>query len=202
MRTFLGRIAANAGPSLTAGAVVLAVGAGLGTLGLHEVPDRASPFSNGLVRGAIVVGSVGAAWCVMTFVVAMVATVKTERLRRQLGKALRQANDLREHLTNSGTEEWFTNCRSLLRAGLGEAEEHAFILELRPERLLAFSASNVTYHGMVRLGEIVRRPLLHARFDFDGSEDWMGDERRYASPVQSEGEATPPGGASPAGAPG
>jgi NO-binding membrane sensor protein with MHYT domain len=88
MRAFLGRIAANAGASLTSGAVVLAIGGAFLSLGLTEVSQYTSPFSNPCVVGGLVVGGIGAVWCIGTFAAAMRATLKTDRFREQLGKAI------------------------------------------------------------------------------------------------------------------
>jgi hypothetical protein len=132
MRTLLSRISANAGSSLTAGGTLLAVGVAIGAIGLTEVSlvngDGTSPLRNGWVQVGLVVGMIGAAWTIATFVLAMIATKKHADFHRTLGHALNDG----EHLANNWgslqeIRTWGQQTADLIHAGLGDGEDRLFL---------------------------------------------------------------------------
>jgi hypothetical protein len=133
MRALLGRVAANAGASLTVGGTVLAIGVALGAVGLGELrPDTPpSPFSNGFVRAGMVLIALGAVWTIGTFVLAMVATAKTEYFRDEIADALRAGNVLMESQTEDAdeAERWGQTVADLIEAGLGGFEAVLFVTD-------------------------------------------------------------------------
>jgi hypothetical protein len=75
----------------------------------------------------IVVGMVGAAWTIATFVLAVIATKKHADFQRLLGHALHDG----EHLANNRgslqeTRTWGQQAADLIHAGLGDGEDRLF----------------------------------------------------------------------------
>jgi len=143
MRAFLGRIVGNAGSSLTAGGTVLAIGVALGAIGLAETTSAnsaklvylrppQSPFANGWVICGLIAGVIGALWVIGTFVLALIATAKTERFRQLLGHALNDGERLHEQApptTLQVIRAWGQQAHDLVQAGYGPGEARLFLGE-------------------------------------------------------------------------
>jgi hypothetical protein len=130
MRTFLGRLSANAGSALAAAGSLLALGAALGAVGLAQLQPKESPLANGWVLAGFVVISLGAAWFVGTFILAMIATIKHEHFKELLGHALHDGEKLEgEKAPKSEVAAWSQQAADLIHAGLGSGEDRLFLGE-------------------------------------------------------------------------
>jgi hypothetical protein len=131
MQGFLARLANNAGSALAAGATVLAVGAALGAVGLSEAQGSGnSPFQNGWVLGGVGIMALAALWSVAVFVIAMIASVKTEMFHILLGHALNDGERLEIDLgPYEAIAAWAQQAHDLIEAGIGSAEARWFLSE-------------------------------------------------------------------------
>jgi hypothetical protein len=196
MRGFLGRIARNAGAALTAGGTVLGLGLGFGAIGLAETRSHVSPLENAWVMAGLLIAIAGTVWCVGVFVVAMIATAKSERFTDQIGKAFLQGELMLRHppLTDEAIDTWGAQISDLIEAGLGSHEAYLFFTthDLGIKLRRAGTDDSVAWMGrrMQALARLMSRlHTMEVAFSFDGRREWIS-ESQSSSPMISSKDQT------------
>jgi hypothetical protein len=104
----------------------------IGAVGLTEVTlakgHGVPPLRNGWVQAGLIVGVVGAAWTIGTFVLAMISTTKHVHFQRLLGHALNDGEYLGNHAGSlKEVARWGQQAADLIHAGLGDGEDRLFL---------------------------------------------------------------------------